>query len=141
MRSHWLLASVCVGLAGVTAGACVGGSNVTLGQQPMPGQDGGVPVGDSAAPPVGDVAAPPPPGDSGGGAETGIVGTGPCAATPQPATAPNGYYVVGPTICNSSGQPHLFLGVDRPSLEWDSSGQALSGAAGIPASDFTNMVA
>jgi hypothetical protein len=63
-----------------------------------------------------------------------------CAVTPPPAVAPGGYYVVGPTICDSSGQPHLFHGVDRPSLEWDPFGQG-SGGEGIPMSDFAAMAA
>ncbi len=39
--------------------------------------------------------------------------------------APNGYYVQGNTICSFKGEPHLFHGVGRPSLEWGS-GQYLS---------------
>jgi hypothetical protein len=52
--------------------------------------------------------------------------------------APNGYYVVGPTIYDSNNQPHLFHGVDRPSLEWDPEGEGETGE-GIPASDFAAM--
>jgi hypothetical protein len=137
MRSQWLLASVCVGFASLTGAACAGGEDVGSGKQPKPGLDGGVTVGDSAVP-VGDASIAPPV-EAGGGSETStIVGTGACAATPQPAVAPGGYYVVGPTICDSTGQPHLFHGVDRPSLEWSPFGQGSSGE-GIPASDFTAM--
>ena len=34
----------------------------------------------------------------------------------------------GNTLCSAQGQPHLLHGVDRPSLEWDSSGVDLSAA-------------
>ena len=49
------------------------------------------------------------------------------AASAHPM-APNGYYVVGNTIYNAAGQPHLFHGVDRPSLESSSTGYMLSAA-------------
>jgi endoglucanase len=58
--------------------------------------------------------------------------------TPTPSTA--GYTVVGNSIENASGQKVLLHGVDRPSLEWSCTGQAVTGgASGIPASDFTTM--
>ncbi|HEY4012827.1 MAG TPA: cellulase family glycosylhydrolase [Polyangiaceae bacterium] len=49
--------------------------------------------------------------------------------TPQPGTctpdggspppmAPNGYYTQGATVCTPAGTPHLFHGVDRPTLEF-----------------------
>ncbi len=41
---------------------------------------------------------------------------------------PNGYYVVGSTVCTAAGTPHLFHGVDRPSLEFSSSGDHISDA-------------
>lgn len=49
-----------------------------------------------------------------------------CAATPPVAVAPGGYYVNGNTVCTAEGRQHLFHGVDRPSLEWDSNGVNLS---------------
>lgn len=42
--------------------------------------------------------------------------------------APNGYYTSGSTVCTAAGQPHLFHGVDRPSLEFLSAGDHLSQA-------------
>jgi hypothetical protein len=56
-----------------------------------------------------------------------------CATAPTTAMAPGGYYVNGNTVCTADGRPHLFHGVDRPSLEWSSVGQGLS------PSDFTLM--
>jgi hypothetical protein len=56
-----------------------------------------------------------------------------CASAPTAPVAPGGYYVNGNTICTADGRPHLFHGVDRPSLEWSSVGQGLS------PSDFTLM--
>jgi len=58
--------------------------------------------------------------------------TGCTAATSVP-TAPGGYYVNGNTICTADGHAHLFHGVDRPSLEWSSTGENLS------ADDFALM--
>ncbi len=43
-----------------------------------------------------------------------------------PVVAPGGYYTSGATVCTADGQPHLFHGVDRPSLEWSSTGDHLS---------------
>jgi endoglucanase len=60
------------------------------------------------------VTAPPPPTKTG------------CAATPPVAVAPGGYYVNGNTICTADGRAHMFHGVDRPSLEWQSGGVNLS---------------
>jgi endoglucanase len=51
-----------------------------------------------------------------------------CATTPTQPVAPGGYYVNGNTICTGDGRPHLLHGVDRPSLEWSSTGQNLSAA-------------
>jgi hypothetical protein len=42
--------------------------------------------------------------------------------------APGGYHVQGNTIYDPAGKPHLFHGVDRPSLEWSASGDHLSPA-------------
>jgi len=56
-----------------------------------------------------------------------------CLTTPPQHIAPGGFYVNGNTVCTAAGQPHLFHGVDRPSMEWTSTGQYLSAA------DFTLM--
>jgi hypothetical protein len=40
--------------------------------------------------------------------------------------APGGYHVQGNTIYDAAGEPHLFHGVDRPSLEWSATGEYLS---------------
>jgi hypothetical protein len=128
-----------VGFGLIGLGCFAGGDNGAPPKKSNPGEDGGVPLTDSATP-VGDGTTTPPPADGGGGAEAGIIGTGACAVTPTPAVAPGGYYVVGPTICDSAGQPHLFHGVDRPSLEWSPFGQGSTGE-GIPPSDFTAMAA
>jgi endoglucanase len=53
--------------------------------------------------------------------------TGCLAAPPQP-TPEGGYYVNGNTICTADSRIHLFHGVDRPSLEWSSTGRNLSPA-------------
>jgi len=45
-----------------------------------------------------------------------------------PPIAPGGYYTNGATVCAEGGVPHLFHGVDRPSLEWSSTGDHLSAA-------------
>jgi hypothetical protein len=60
-------------------------------------------------------------GDDTGSGET----TGPSDAPP---TAPDGYYVVGNTIYHESGTPHRFLGIARPSLEWNPQGEYLGEA-------------
>src|SRR5450432_528788 len=62
------------------------------------------------------VTAPPPPMRTG------------CPTVPTQPVAPGGYYVNGNTICTGDGRPHLLHGVDRPSLEWNSSGVNLSAA-------------
>ena len=51
-----------------------------------------------------------------------------CTAMTKAVTplAPGGYYVNGNTICTADGQAHLFHGVDRPSLEFEASGDHLS---------------
>lgn len=70
----------------------------------------------------------PPAGSSGGApAGGGAPGAGGNAAppTPQP-TAPGGYYVSGASIYAADGTRHAFHGLDRPSLEWNSSGENLS---------------
>jgi hypothetical protein len=55
-------------------------------------------------------------------------------------TAPGGYYTNYATVCRADGTPHLFHGVDRPSLEWDSAGE-WNNSGGIPRSDFKAMAA
>jgi endoglucanase len=64
---------------------------------------------------------------SGSSAPTG------CDSTATKHVAPGGYYVAGNTVCTAGGQAHLFHGVDRPSLEWSTTGEMLS------ASDFQLM--
>ena len=56
----------------------------------------------------------------------------------QVLTAPGGYYTNGATVCTAAGSEHLFHGVDRPSLEWDSAGE-WNDSEGIPRSDFAAM--
>jgi hypothetical protein len=51
----------------------------------------------------------------------------PPSNTPSP-TAPGGYYTSGNSIFNEAGVRHLFHGLDRPSLEWNSTGENLSQA-------------
>jgi endoglucanase len=46
----------------------------------------------------------------------------------RPPMAPGGYYVDGNTIYDAQDRPHLFHGLDRPSLEWMWSGDKLSQA-------------
>ncbi len=70
-------------------------------------QSGGQPGFASAAL---TIAPPPPPSMTG------------CAPSPTQPVAPGGYYVNGNTVCTGDGRPHIFHGVDRPSLEWDSAG-------------------
>jgi hypothetical protein len=45
-----------------------------------------------------------------------------CADPIDHPVAPGGYYVNGNTICTETGRPHLFHGIDRPSLEWSPGG-------------------
>jgi endoglucanase len=72
--------------------------------------------------------------DSNSDAEAGSDGAsasdddGSSSGSPEnPPTAPDGYYVDGNTVYDADDQPHRFLGVARPSLEWSSSGESLSG--------------
>ena len=55
-------------------------------------------------------------------------------------TAPGGYYTNGASVCRADGTAHLFHGVDRPSMEWDSSGE-WNNSEGIPRSDFVAIAA
>lgn len=68
-----------------------------------------------------------------GGAGTGGAGTGGAASVcPLPCTvnghpiAPGGYYTQGNQVFDDKGQPHLFRGVARPSLEWSVAGEHLN---------------
>jgi aryl-phospho-beta-D-glucosidase BglC (GH1 family) len=63
-----------------------------------------------------------PPSNSGPATPTG------CTTTAAKHIAPGGYYVNGNTVCTASGQPHLFHGVDRPSMEWTPFGEKISAA-------------
>jgi len=58
-----------------------------------------------------------------------------CGEGPPAPVSAAGYYVNGNTVCTAAGRPHLFHGVDRPSLEWDPAGEHLSLA------DFEKMAA
>jgi hypothetical protein len=91
------------------AGGCgaAGGGRQARTDAGAPSTDAGAPSTDAGAPST----APP------------VTG---CAAAPTHPTAPGGYYVNGNTICTADGRPHLFHGVDRPSLEWSSGGENLS---------------
>ncbi len=73
-------------------------------------------------------------GDDGAGEPPATILTG-CPDVPGQPIAPGGYYVDGNTICTAAGQAHLFHGVDRPSLEWTTTGLHLS------ISDFQQMAA
>jgi len=77
---------------------------------------------------------------AGAGVSLALVALGAVAASgPSAAATPGGLHVVGNVIQTASGQSFFLHGVDRPSLEWSCSGQAVSGQSGIPASDFTTM--
>lgn len=57
------------------------------------------------------------------------------------AVAPNGYYTNGGTVCTADGAPHVFRGVDRPSLEWRSDGENIGdGDFALMASWGANVV-
>ena len=60
---------------------------------------------------------------AGGGSVVKLAG---CAGAPMTKTAPNGYFTRGATVCTANGTPHLFHGVDRPSLEWAAHGDHIS---------------
>jgi hypothetical protein len=76
-----------------------------------------------------DNGEPPPPG----GPNVTPTGCTPAEGAALPATAPDGYYVNGNSVCTLDGKPHLFHGVDRDSLEFSPIGQNLSAA------DFQEM--
>jgi hypothetical protein len=72
---------------------------------------------------------------------SGSAGDGGGGQLAADASSPGGYTVDGPTIYDASHQPHLFHGVDRPSLEWSSTGDQLSRADyGLMASWHANVV-
>src|SRR5450432_2820842 len=72
------------------------------------------------------------PAPSSGGGDGGPVVPRGCPVGSPPPVAPGGYYTNGTTVCSADGTPHLFHGVDRPSLEWGA-GEHIS------ASDFQTM--
>jgi endoglucanase len=97
--------------------------------------------------PIGSEGAPRNLAGSGGSAGSGAAGSGgasgaggfvsidagedapagdPDTGRVTPPVAPGGYYVQGSTIYHASGRPHHFHGLDRPSLEWNWSGDRLS---------------
>jgi endoglucanase len=67
-----------------------------------------------------------------------VVAARTCEVKGTPPMAPGGYYTQGASVCTADGKPHLFNGVDRPSLEFTNTGQ-WNGLSGIPASDFQAM--
>jgi hypothetical protein len=73
--------------------------------------------------------------EGGGGSSEPVpegVVTGCLAKAPQ-QIAPGGYYTNGNTICTADNHRHLFHGIDRPSMEWTSTGVE------ITAADFQRM--
>jgi endoglucanase len=62
-------------------------------------------------------------GSGGGAGMGGSVGAG--GGSSAQHLSPNGYYVSGNTIYAHDGTPHLFHGLDRPSLEWSEQGENL----------------
>jgi endoglucanase len=101
----------------LAAVGCSSGGGVGTGGAGAPGGSaGGATAGQS--------------GGSGGASGTdGGTSTG-CTTGTTTHIAPGGYYVNGNTVCTAAGNPHMFHGVARPSLEWSSTGEQLS------ASDF-----
>jgi hypothetical protein len=86
------------------------------------GATGGVgEVVDAGSPSEAGASAPAPGSDA---SSSGQPTTG--SMPPPDGAAGSGYSVEGPTIYDASHQPHLFHGVDRPSLEWSNSGEMLS---------------
>jgi endoglucanase len=114
----------------VSAFAATTASCLASGGSGDDGGTGGGPEGGVDAP----VSTPLP---EAGPADTGspVTDTG----SPEVAVTSNGYTVKGPTIYDSQGNPHLFHGVDRPSLEFTPEGQAVNGTMGIPIQDFVTM--
>ena len=59
-------------------------------------------------------------GDGDGEGTTTTTGDG-----DPPPRAPGGYYVLGNAIYDGDDQVHVFRGLDRPSLEWDPTGEGI----------------
>jgi endoglucanase len=79
----------------------------------------------------------------GGTMDAGSSSSPPKGSSAPEASAPaaGGYTVSGPTILDSTGKPHLFRGVARPSLEWSSSGDQLNqGDYGVMSAWGANVV-
>jgi hypothetical protein len=105
----------------VVAAACgpIGATGGTGGGAPASSaSSSGVSAGASSG--AGSGATSGSPADSDGGSEAAGAGTD--------ALAPGGYSVTGKTIYDAAHKPHLFHGVDRPSLEWSPTGDQLSEA-------------
>jgi endoglucanase len=77
-------------------------------------------------------------GDDSGGGTIAPLAKRTCKVKETPQMAPGGYYSQGASVCTADGKPHIFEGVDRPSLEWSSTGQ-FSDEDFIPPSDFQAM--
>jgi endoglucanase len=105
--------------AGGQSGAGTAGAGGKAGASGALGGAGGAMAGQSGA--------------SGGAAGTDGGASNGCTTTATTHVAPGGYYVNGNTVCTAAGEPHMFHGVDRPSLEWAPAGEQLS------ASDFQLM--
>ena len=100
--------------AGGLSGAGTGGTGAKAGASgALGGASGGATAGSSGAT----------------AGSSGVTSSG-CTTTATPHIAPDGYYVNGNTVCTAAGNPHMFHGVARPSLEWSPTGEQLS------ASDF-----
>lgn len=97
----------------------------------------GTPSGSAAASPSSRTASPAP---------VASPASSPASSTPAPSRPrwpglAGPYTVRGNAILDASGQRHLFHGVDRPSLEWSSTGVALSpGDYALMASWNANVV-
>lgn len=66
---------------------------------------------------------------AGGGSGAAMPGPTTCAIADggaPPPVAPNGYYTNGSQVCTSSGQSHVFQGVDRDTFEFDPEGDMIS---------------
>jgi len=96
----WVFAAAC-GPVGASGG---GGGAAGAASAPAAVPSGGPPGSGDASVPSADAGAAPP-------ADGGAAG---------------GYTVDGPTVYDAARRPHLFHGVDRPSLEWASTGDMLS---------------
>ena len=87
------------------------------------GGSGGSLGGDGAGASVGS-------SDSSGSNGTEVTSSGNSGSTSTGGNAgpaaPDGYYTQGNTIFHESGNPHIFRGMARPSLEWNPKGEQLS---------------